>query len=57
MGYRDCVDNTVDENSNIFSLIRMHWLPSARAYKTLHQQNHPVYTLPYSAVYRCALLV
>jgi len=29
--YGDSVDNTVEENSSIFSLIRMHWLPSARA--------------------------
>jgi len=29
--YRDSVDNTVEENSSIFSLSRMHWLPSARA--------------------------
>jgi len=28
--YGDSVDNTV-ENSSVFSLIRMHWLPSARA--------------------------
>ena len=25
------VDNTVEENSSVFSLIRMHWLPSAKA--------------------------
>ena len=25
----DSVDNTVEENSGVFSLIRMHWLPSA----------------------------
>jgi len=25
------VDNTVEQNSSVFSLIRMHWLPSARA--------------------------
>jgi len=28
---RDSVDNTVEENSSIFSLIRMRWLLSARA--------------------------
>ena len=27
----DSVDNTVEENSSIFSVIQMHWLPSARA--------------------------
>ena len=27
----DSVDNTIEENSSIFSLIRMCWLPSARA--------------------------
>jgi len=27
----DSVDNTVEENSGVFSLIRMRWLPSARA--------------------------
>jgi len=26
----DSVDNTVEENSSVFSLIRMHWLLSAR---------------------------
>ena len=26
----DSADNTVEENSSVFSLIRMHWLPSAR---------------------------
>jgi len=31
VGYGDGVDNTVEENSSIFSLIRMHRLPSARA--------------------------
>ena len=25
------VDNTVEENSSVFSIFRMHWLPSARA--------------------------
>ena len=30
--YRDSVEYTVEENSSIFSVIRMHWLPSARAY-------------------------
>jgi len=32
--YGDSVDNTVntvEENSSVFSLIRMRWLPSARA--------------------------
>jgi len=29
--YGGCGDNTVEENSSIFSLICMHWLPSARA--------------------------
>jgi len=29
--YSDSVDNTVEENSSIFSLIQMHWMPSARA--------------------------
>jgi len=29
--YGDSVDNTVEENSSVFSLSRMHWLPSARA--------------------------
>jgi len=29
--YRDSVDNTVDENSSVFFLIGMRWLPSARA--------------------------
>jgi len=29
--YRDSVDNTVEENSSVFSLVRMRWLPSARA--------------------------
>jgi len=29
--YGDSADNTVDENSSVFSLIRMHWLLSARA--------------------------
>jgi len=39
--YRASVDNTLEENSSVFSLNRMHWLPSARACgsKTLHQQN------------------
>ena len=41
--YRDSVDNTV-ENSRVFSLVQMNWLPSARAAgsKTSHQQNPPV---------------
>ena len=30
-GSVDSVDNTVEENSSVFSLIQMHWLPSARA--------------------------
>jgi len=29
--YGDSVDNTVEENSSVFDLIRMHWLPPARA--------------------------
>jgi len=29
--YGDSVDNTVEANSSIFSLIQMHWLLSARA--------------------------
>ena len=29
--YGDSVDDTVEENSSVFSLIRMCWLPSARA--------------------------
>ena len=29
--YGDSVDNIVEEHSSAFSLIRMHWLPSARA--------------------------
>ena len=29
--YGDSVDNKVEENYNVFSLIRMRWLPSARA--------------------------
>jgi len=29
--YGDSIDNTVEENSSIFSLIRMRWLPSVRA--------------------------
>jgi len=29
--YEDGVDNTAEENSSIFSVIRMRWLPSARA--------------------------
>ena len=28
---RDSVDNTVEENSSVFSLSKMCWLPSARA--------------------------
>ena len=28
--YGDSVDNAVDENSSVFSLICMRWLPSAR---------------------------
>jgi len=41
---RDSVDNTVEENFSVFSLIRVCWLPSARPCdsKTLHQQNPPV---------------
>ena len=42
--YGDSVDNTVEENSIVFSRIQLRWLPSARACgsKTLHQQNAPV---------------
>ena len=29
--YGDSVDNTVEENSSVFSPIQMHWLPSATA--------------------------
>ena len=29
-GYGHSVDNTVEENTSVFSLIGMHWLPSAR---------------------------
>ena len=49
--YRDSVDNIVEENSSILSLIRMRWLPSARACssKTLHQENPPVFN------WRCRL--
>jgi len=31
MRYGDSVNNTADENSSIFSLVRMRWLSSARA--------------------------
>ena len=31
ISYGDSVDNTVEKNSGIFSLIRMRWLPSTRA--------------------------
>jgi len=50
--YRDSVDDTAEENSIIFVLIRMRWLPSARACgsKTLHQQNPPVLN------WRCSVL-
>ena len=42
--YADSADNIVEENSSVFSLIRMRWLPLARhaGSKTLHQQNPPV---------------
>jgi len=30
---KDSVDNNAQENSSVFSLIRMRWLPSARAVK------------------------
>jgi len=42
--YGVSVDNTVEENSSVFSLIQMRWLPSARhaGSKTLHQQNPAV---------------
>jgi len=38
---RDSVDNTVEENSSVFSPVQMRWLPPARhaGSKTLHQQN------------------
>jgi len=29
--YGDSVDNAVEEKSSVFSIVRMHWLPSARA--------------------------
>jgi len=29
--YGDSVDNTVENNASVFSLIRMRWLPSSRA--------------------------
>jgi len=47
MESRDSVDNTVEENSSVFSLIRMRWLLSC---KTLHQQNPPVLN------WRCRLM-
>jgi len=34
--YGHIVDNTVEENSSIFSLIRMFWLLSARACRQLN---------------------
>ena len=34
--YGDSVDDTVEENSSVFSLIRMCWLPSARACAAEH---------------------
>ena len=40
--YRDSVDDTVEENSSIFSLIRMRWLPSARACRQLNFAPTPV---------------
>jgi len=33
--YRDSVDDTVEENSSVFSLIGMHWLPSAQAMRAV----------------------
>jgi len=33
--YGDSVDNTVEENSGVFSLIQMLWLLSAKACRTL----------------------
>ena len=45
--YRDSVDNTVEENSSVFSLIQnsecatFHMQGHAGS-KTSHQQNHPV---------------
>ena len=29
---RQCLDNTVEENSSVFSSIRMRWLPSAKSF-------------------------
>jgi len=46
--YGDSVDNTAQENSSFFSLVGMHWLPSARACG--HQQNPPVLN------WRCRLM-
>jgi len=42
--YGDSVDNTAEQNSSVFFLIRIRWLQSARASgsKTLHRQNPPV---------------
>ena len=41
--YRDSVDNTVEDNSSVFSLIRIRWLPSARVcMRHLHQRSAPV---------------
>jgi len=38
----DSVDNTVEENYSIFSLIQMCWLQEHACSKTLHQQNPTV---------------
>ena len=40
--FNDVIDNTVEQNSNVFSLIQMRWLPSARICgQILHPQNTP----------------
>jgi len=42
--YGDNAGNTVEENSSVFTLIRMRWLPPAQGNvdsKTLLKQNHP----------------
>ena len=49
--YGDGVDNTVEENSSVFSPVRMRWLLGHVACnKTLHQQNPPVFN------WRCRLM-
>jgi len=37
VAYGDNVDNTVEENSSVFSLVQMCWLLSARACVLIHQ--------------------